>query len=200
MVRFNCTIVHPCATMVHYDIPWYTVFIPWYILALPQYNLLVPWHAMEYHGTSSCHHGTNFLHHGMLWFTIVQPLWKYTATIVHQNLGYHGTIYHAFIIVYFVPFTLWWICITYLMFGTKRFKKTKITHSYQMFWLWYNVSQLLDHSSVLWNYYFRKILTILVANYTARSIIPITLQYWIGRILVHVSLIWITMCYMCATL
>ena len=59
---------------------------------------------MEYDGTSSYHHGTNFLHHGMLWFTMVQPLGKYTT--VHQNLEYHGKIYHAFIIVYFVPFTL----------------------------------------------------------------------------------------------
>ena len=108
MVHFNCTMAHPCATMVqrtctmvHYDIPWY-------ILAQPQYNLLVTWHAMEYDGTFSYYHGTKFLHHGILWFTMVHPLLKYTIdySIVCQNVGYHSTVYHAFIIVYFVPFTL----------------------------------------------------------------------------------------------
>ena len=30
----------------------------------------------------------------------------------------------------------------------QRKKQTKITHSHKMFWLWYNVSRLLHHSSV----------------------------------------------------
>ena len=104
--NFSCTMAHPygtmvqrTCTMVHYGIPWYIVSIPWYILAQLKYNLLVPWYAMEYDGTSSYHHSTNFLHCGMLWFTMVQSLWKYT--IVHQILEYHDIIYHAFIIVYF---------------------------------------------------------------------------------------------------
>ena len=101
------------------------------------------WHMMVHF------HGTKFLHHGILWFTMVHPLLKYTIdySIVCQNVGYHSTVYHAFIIVYFVPFTLWWMCIMYIMFGTKGLKKKERnkqkshTHT-KMFWLWYNVSLL----------------------------------------------------------
>ena len=169
--------------MVHYDIPWY-------ILAQPEYNLLVTWHAMEYDGTFSYYHGTKFLHHGILWFTMVHPLLKYTIdySIVCQNVGCHSTVYHAFIIVYFVPFTLWRICIMYLMFGTKGFKKKQTnkqkSHTHTKCFgcdimFYYFLTTLL----CLWNFYFRKILTILAANYIAGSVIPITLQYCIGRIL-----------------
>ena len=108
MVHFNYTMAHPCATMVHRTCTMVHYDIPWYILAQPQYNLLVTWHAMEYDGTFSYYHGTKFLHRGILWFTMVHLLLKYTIdySIVCQNVGYHSTVYHAFIIVYFVPFTL----------------------------------------------------------------------------------------------
>ena len=190
MVHFNCTMAHPCATMVHRTCTMVHYDIPWYILAQPQYNLLVTWHAMEYDGTFSYYHGTKFLHHGILWFTMVHPLLKYTIdySIVCQNVGYHSTVYHAFIIVYFVPFTLWWICIMYLMFGTKGFKKKQTnkqkshTHT-KCFGCGIMFHYFLTTLLCLWNFYFRKILTILAANYIAGSIIPITLQYCIGRIL-----------------
>ena len=129
MVQCNCTMVQITCTMVDYGIPWYILTVPWHILVqpwftelvpwcimtyhgttlhkVPQYNLLVTWHAMEYDGTFSYYHGTKFLHHGILWFTMVHPLLKYTIdySIVCQNVGYHSTVYHAFIIVYFVLFT-----------------------------------------------------------------------------------------------
>ena len=140
------------------------------------------WHMMVHF------HGTKFLHHGILWFTMVHPILKYTIdySIVCQNVGYHSTVYHAFIIVYFVPFTLWWMCIMCIMFGTKGFKKKERnkqkshTHT-KMFWLWYNVSLLFCVCGIFTLN--RKMLTILAANYIAGSIIPITLQYCIGRIL-----------------
>ena len=52
-----------------------------------------------------------------------------------------------------------------------------------MFWLWYNVSLLLDHYSVFGEFLLQENTYHFSANYIAVSIIPITLQYCIGRIL-----------------
>ena len=58
----------------------------------------------------------------------------------------------------------------------KRLKKKLHTHT-KCFGCGIMFHNFLTTLLCLWNYYFRKILTILVANYIARSIIPITLQY-----------------------
>ena len=48
MVRFNCPIAHPYATIWYKELlPWYIVSLPWYILAQPQYKLLVPWYTSK---------------------------------------------------------------------------------------------------------------------------------------------------------
>ena len=115
------------------------------------------WHMMVHF------HGTKFLHHCILWFTMVHPLLKYTIdySIVCQNVGYHSTVYHAFIIVYFFPFTLWWMCIMYLMFGTKGLKKketNKQNHTLiqKCFGCGIMFHYFLTTLLCLWNFYFEQ--------------------------------------------
>ena len=219
MVQITCT-------MVNCGIPWYILTVPWYILVQPWYKELVPWHIMIYHGTlcsdhgtslhnhstiwntmeydgtSSYHHGTNFLHHGMLWFTIVQPLWTYT--IVHQNtipLYNLPCIYHCVVRSIYPLVNLYHVSNVLNKRSKKKQKTNKKLHTHtRCFGCGIMFHNFLTTLLCLWNFYFRKILTILVAIYIGRSISPITLQYCIERILVHLSLLWITMCYMCASL
>ena len=126
----------------------------------------------SYHGTSLHNHSTTYLCHGMPWNTMVHlrtTMVQISYTMVYVMVSYSAT----FMKVYYITpkFGIPWYnlpCIYHCVFRSiyplmnlyhlsnvwnKRFKKqnkkqTKITHSYQMFWLWYNVSQLLDHSSV----------------------------------------------------
>ena len=96
-----------------------------------------------------------------------------------------STMHLSLCISFHLPFDEFVSCI---MFGTKGFKKKQTnkqkshTHT-KCFGCGIMFRYFLTTLLCLWNFYFRKILTILAANYIAGSIIPITLQYCVGRIL-----------------
>ena len=98
-----------------------------------------------------------------------------------------STMHLSLCISFHLPFDEFVSCISCLeQKGLKRNKQTNKQKSHthtKCFGCGIMFHYFLTTLLCLWNFYFRKILTILAANYIAGSIIPITLQYCIRRIL-----------------
>ena len=146
-----------CA-MACYGIRWYVFISPWY-------KFLTPWYVMVYHSTTFMKVYYSTPKFGIPWYNL-----PCIYHCVFRSIYPLMNLYHVS--------NVW----NKKVLKKKTKNKQKLHTHTKCFGCGIMFHNFLTTPLCLWNYYFRKILTNLVANYIARSIIPITLQYCIGRI------------------